>query len=201
MGFQNASMNEIAARLGGSKATLYNYFPSKDAIFLEVVRGTAESQKAEVISFLEQQFPGLTENSQHRVDDVFLELQRSRDDISSTLRRFGVKFIGFVCSPEILAIRRLLIAESGRSEIGRFYYESGPKKGMERIAAFLLMAMERGQLRQVDAGMAAAHLRGLLESEVHERYQLNVDETISEERIVQAVNNAVEVFLAAYGVK
>ena len=29
MGYERASMNELAKRLGGSKTTLYNYFPSK----------------------------------------------------------------------------------------------------------------------------------------------------------------------------
>src|SRR5947209_16334161 len=32
-GFANASMSMIAARLGGSKGTLYNYFKSKDDLF------------------------------------------------------------------------------------------------------------------------------------------------------------------------
>src|SRR6201985_3540974 len=32
-GFAAASMSEIAARLGGSKGTLYNYFKSKDELF------------------------------------------------------------------------------------------------------------------------------------------------------------------------
>src|SRR6201996_5918804 len=32
-GFANASMSVIAARLGGSKGTLYNYFKSKDELF------------------------------------------------------------------------------------------------------------------------------------------------------------------------
>ena len=32
-GFAAASMSTIAARLGGSKGTLYNYFRSKDELF------------------------------------------------------------------------------------------------------------------------------------------------------------------------
>jgi AcrR family transcriptional regulator len=201
MGFQNASMNEIAARLGGSKATLYSYFPSKEAILLEVMRNVADQHMEEFYSFLECPFPAISHDSQHQVNDVFSELQRPVDDIGLTLRRFGNKFISFICSPELLAIRRLLIAESGRSQIGRFYYERGPSKGMERIAIFLDSAMKNGQLIQADPSVAAAHLRGLLESELHERYLLNVDEALSETRISQAVDCAVRVFLAAYGSK
>ncbi|HLY77858.1 MAG TPA: TetR/AcrR family transcriptional regulator, partial [Caulobacteraceae bacterium] len=36
-GFANASMSTIAARLGGSKGTLYNYFKSKDELFTAYV--------------------------------------------------------------------------------------------------------------------------------------------------------------------
>lgn len=36
-GFERASMSEICTRVGGSKATLYNYFPSKEELFFEVM--------------------------------------------------------------------------------------------------------------------------------------------------------------------
>ncbi|CAG1012445.1 partial putative HTH-type transcriptional regulator YvdT, partial [Anaerolineales bacterium] len=36
-GFERTSMSEICARVGGSKATLYNYFSSKDELFFEVM--------------------------------------------------------------------------------------------------------------------------------------------------------------------
>ena len=201
MGFQNASMNEIAARLGGSKTTLYNYFPSKDEILLEVMRDVAEAQKNEFISFFEQPFPAITEDSLHQVDELFSELQRPVENIGATLRRFGEKFIRFAYSPEFMAIHRLLLAESARSEIGRFYYEGGPRQGMERIAAFLGEAMKSGQLREADPGVAALHLRGLLESEVRERTLLRVEETLSDSRVTQVVENAIVVFLAAYSAK
>lgn len=37
MGFQRASMSEICRRVGGSKATIYSYFPSKELLFFEVM--------------------------------------------------------------------------------------------------------------------------------------------------------------------
>ena len=36
-GFQAASMSAIAARLGGSKGTLYNYFESKEELYAAVI--------------------------------------------------------------------------------------------------------------------------------------------------------------------
>jgi AcrR family transcriptional regulator len=43
LGFERTSMSEICTRLGGSKATLYNYFPSKEALFLEVMFQASEA--------------------------------------------------------------------------------------------------------------------------------------------------------------
>ena len=42
-GFQAASMAAIAARVGGSKGTLYNYFPSKEDLFLACVSRHCEA--------------------------------------------------------------------------------------------------------------------------------------------------------------
>ncbi len=48
-GFERASMSQIAAQVGGSKATLYNYFSSKEELLLEAFRtgsSIGDEQKA-----------------------------------------------------------------------------------------------------------------------------------------------------------
>src|ERR1700761_2914102 len=45
-GYAAASMSAIAARLGGSKGTLYNYFPSKEGLFAEFMRDQCEAEAA-----------------------------------------------------------------------------------------------------------------------------------------------------------
>src|SRR5690606_8195549 len=42
-GFDRASMSDISARMGCSKATLYSYFGSKEALFLELVEEATEA--------------------------------------------------------------------------------------------------------------------------------------------------------------
>lgn len=104
MGFHNASMNAIASRLGGSKMTLYSYFPSKEAIFLEVVRRVALDKNDTISSFLEE--PAIMDDSRQKASEAFLELERPDDDIEGILKRFGEKFIAFIYSPKVLAVRR-----------------------------------------------------------------------------------------------
>lgn len=199
MGFHNASMNIIAARVGGSKTTLYNHFPSKEAIFLEVVRNIAQIHNLEISPMIDPNMTILTEATRRRVETAFSALREPPGDVRTTLLHFGESFIGFIYMPEILAIRRLLFAESRQSEIGRLYYENGPKRGQARMADYLEKAMVANHLKKADARVAAAHLRGLLEAECYEYYLLDVEEPLPAERIREMVTSAVDVFMAAYG--
>lgn len=199
MGFHNASMNIIAARVGGSKTTLYNHFPSKEAIFLEVVRNIATIQNMAVSPMIDPNVTILTDPSRIRIEAAFQALQEPLGDVRETLRLFGENFISFIYMPDVLAIRRLLFAESRQSEIGRLYYENGPKRAQARVADYLEKAMKAGYLKKADTLVAAAHLRSLLEAECYEYYLLDVEEPLPAERIREMVASAIDVFMAAYG--
>lgn len=108
LGFEGASMVEIAARVGGSRATLYGYFGSKEELFVAVIHGAAKSH----------------------FDPIFAALgQEGEDDLERVLQRFGEKVLAVVCSQEVIQAQRAVIAESGRTDIGRLFYEGGPKRG------------------------------------------------------------------------
>ncbi len=197
MGFHNASMNIIAARVGGSKTTLYNHFPSKEAIFLEVVRGVAMMPDMETSPIGASV---LTEASRNRIDTAFLALQDAPEDVRATLLRFGENFLGFLYTPETLTIRRLFFAESRQSEIGRIYYENGPQKALTRLADYLEKAMHAGKLKKTDARLVAAQFRSLLEAEGYEYYLLGIEAPLPAKRIREMAEAAVDVFMAAYGI-
>lgn len=42
LGFEGASMSQIAARVGGSKRTLYGYFGSKEELFVAVAKDMSD---------------------------------------------------------------------------------------------------------------------------------------------------------------
>ncbi len=46
LGYERSSMDAVAREAGGSKATLYRYFPAKDALFLAVVEATPPARLA-----------------------------------------------------------------------------------------------------------------------------------------------------------
>ncbi len=177
LGFEGASMSEICSRVGGSKATLYNYFASKEDLFFEVMFQSADKEF-------------------EAVHDL---LTTGELDVSDTLRRFGEGLMKILYAPEVVAARRLIIAESGRSELGRRCYERGPAMADALIGGFLSRKMELGKLRRSDPHYAACHFRGLLEAELYDRFMLGVINKISTKELKQIVERAVSVFMAAYG--
>jgi len=176
VGFERASMSDIRARIGGSKATLYNYFPSKEKLFFEVM--------------FQAKAPEL--------DAIAAALNPDADDLKKELLHFGQSLLPALYSPEAIAIRRLAIAELGHSNIGKVVFE-GSMVPMERqVANFLRKAMKRGVLRTADPETAAIHLLSLLESELLQRVLLGVMDSVKPEAIRGAVRRAVEVFLSGY---
>ncbi|MFT3849855.1 MAG: TetR/AcrR family transcriptional regulator [Propionivibrio sp.] len=176
-GFERASMSEICRRVGGSKATIYNYFPSKEVLFFEVMYQANQAQFTTVHAMLGE----------------------SAADVGEALRRFGVALLTFIYSPEVMAVRRLVVTNACNGELGQTCFELGPKRSMTEISEFLRAAVEKGQLRLCDPAVATFHLRGLLESELLDALIFRVDETISPERIKASVERAIAVFMAAYG--
>lgn len=176
-GFAATSMSAVAARLGGSKGTLYNYFSSKEELFSAMVREECEDE------FL------------HMTDFQPLE------GVEETLRRFGGRFLRYLLSETALRFHRLLSAEAARfPELGRMFYAAGPQRTVERLSDFLRESMDAGRLRQADPEAAAGFLTGLLKSSIHHRRVWNIEEPLSERALEAHVAQAVEVFLHGFAV-
>lgn len=176
-GFERTTMSAICERLGYSKATLYNYFASKEELFSAVVFEATEAEFEASLKAL----------------DVTV------DDMTKALEKFGRGLLTLLYSPQVQAVRRLIISEAGRSDLGRKCYELGPVRNEAACAAFLQQAMDAGKLRRADARIATLHLRGLLEAEWLDRFLFQTLEPISAEEINATVARAVAAFMAAYG--
>lgn len=177
MGYDRASMAEISTRVGGSKATLYGYFQSKEQLFLAVMESVGEEQ----------------------VCLAFGELAREQGDIADALRRFGERLINFLFQPTALATQRVAIAEAGRSAIGRHFFDAGPRRGEATVTAFMQTAMAAGQLREADPLVAAQHLGALLQAEFMPHCLFGVKVNLTRKHVRAAAARAVSVFMAAYG--
>ncbi len=201
LGFEQTTMSDIAARLGGSKATLYNYFSSKEALFLELIQHTAE-RDLELLAALLKRKP-MGDGCQVANEDMVstLALLRPSDDLALTLRSFGERAMRMLYTPQKQAARRMLITAAVDEKIGRYFYERGSVPGMKLLADYFASVIAAGQLRPADTGVMAAHFRALMESEVMDAWQLNALPPLTEEYIAGCIERAVTVFLAAYATR
>ncbi|MDI1363464.1 MAG: TetR/AcrR family transcriptional regulator [bacterium] len=177
-GYAATSMSEVSARSGGSKQTLYNYFKSKESLFVAV----------------------MMERGAKRVSLLFSRLGE-HEDLRADLTAFGVAFLTFVMDEEISAFRRVILAEGARFDLGRLYFESGPKQDWLRVASYFELLMHKGVMRQADPWTAAMHLEGLLEAGPFQRYLEGSCDRASSDEVEETVQAAIDVFQRAYAVE
>ena len=175
-GFDGTSMAHITSEVGGSKATLYSHFPSKEELFVECMMAALENY----------------------MSDTLKHLDASRNDPEAALRSFGTSVLNFICSPEQVEVRRLMIAEAARSGTGKLFFDKIAAL-RSQISSFLAACMASGLLRRDDPDLAADHLGALLEAEILEPLLLHVREAApDEEETARAARRAVAAFLRAY---
>lgn len=175
LGFNNTSMSEIASRVGGSKSTLYNYFSSKEEIFSAVMETSAKREIADAFESLD-----------------------FKQDIEITLNKFGRQYLASIMRGNILAIWRMAVSESERSDIGQRFYTQGPQRGWKLLSDYLSKKIEEGVLRKSDSGVCAMHLKGLIEAELYLSVVLGVEAAPDSKKIEEVTARAVTVFLLAY---
>lgn len=136
-GYSGTSIDAIVEQSGGSKATLYSYFSTKEVLFRAVID--------RVVS---------------RSDVSTLDGSK---DIRETLCEFAVRRMRIVFSQRHRALLRVIIEERDRfPDIARAYYELGPKGGHGLLVKYLAEKGSRGQLRIEDPEQAAESLVGML---------------------------------------
>lgn len=175
-GFDGTSISEITAQVGGSKATIYSHFPSKEELFVECMTMAVEDY----------------------ITGAVAQLDDSGTDPGAALREFGANILNFGSSPDMVAVRRLIIAEASRSDIGKLFFAKLIAL-RTHVAELLSKFMDSGALRTGDAGFAASQLRALLEAEVLEPLLLHVREDSPDQKEIElAADRAVTAFLRAY---
>jgi len=177
-GYAATSMSTIAARLGGSKGTLYNYFKSKDELFAAYVQAACGRVAEETF------VRGL-------IDDESVEV---------VLQRVGEKLLAHIYSDWSVRTFRLIVTEATRApELAQIFYQAGPAMGRELLSAYFERANRRGALKIDDFGRAAEHFLGLCKGEAHFRLVLNLIPSPSASEIRATVAAAVSAFVSLYG--
>lgn len=178
-GYARTSMSAVAAQIGGSKTTLWTYFPSKEALFLAVASDLIEEYAGHIAAQLVFDGP-----------------------LDQCLRRFGRNLLTALTSPPITALMRVVTAEAKAIPgLGIRFHEQGLAHGWHRMAAFLGEAQARGLVRaDADCFRAAQHLIGMFQCGCYQRHLMSDSGSPDTQTIAADVDAAVDAFCRAYGV-
>src|SRR6266705_5277681 len=114
LGFDGASMGEIAHSAGVSKGTLYVYFADKNRLFEAIVEEEMSDQQKVAFNFDPER------------------------DVDTTLRQFGRAYIELLCRPGGgSAIRTVMAIAERMPEVGRRFYERVIEMTVGRFADYL----------------------------------------------------------------
>ncbi|MBN9344719.1 MAG: TetR/AcrR family transcriptional regulator [Devosia sp.] len=180
-GYLGTNMDEIATLSGVSKQTVYKHFASKEALFVEIVGS-------------------MTSDAGDRVHNDAPDLPPD-GDLAAYLEDYAYLQLSIVLTPQVMQLRRLVIAEVGRfPELARVLYERGPLRAIGILAAMFERLAARGLLRVDDARLAASHFNWLVMSHALNEAMLLGDAAIPRPADLRRQAAAgVKVFLAAYG--
>jgi TetR/AcrR family transcriptional repressor of mexJK operon len=175
-GYEGASVDEIARDAGVSKATLYSYFPDKQHLFLAVLETECAQQS-----------------------EVELLIHAAEHDVEETLRIISKTLITFMLSRFGQDMFRVCLAEAQRfPELGRTFYDSGPKRWGRKIAQYLDSPGARLVLDIDDTNLAADQLAQLCRTDLMLKVLFGIERDPPEAEIDRIADEAVKTFLARF---
>lgn len=175
LGFDGASMGEIARAAGVSKGTLYVYFTDKNRLFEAIVEQESLEHGKSTFNFDPLQ------------------------DTETTLRDFGRAYIEGVCRPDGgSAVRTVMAIAERMPDVGRRFYKEVLARTIERLAGYLDARVKAGELSIDDRELAAAQFMMMCQATLFQPYIFQAKPVPSTKQIVKVVESATRVFLAAY---
>jgi len=166
-GFAATRLDDVAARAGVSKGTLYLYFTGKDDLFKAVVRGGILPAIAKAEARVGEFTGGAGELFRTIVSGMW-------SNVGSTL---------------LSGIPKLIIAESGNfPDLARFYYEEVILRGLALMANILKRGIQQGEFRRLDVEATARAMMGplLLMMLWRHSFQAHVSDPLSAERYIDS---------------
>jgi len=175
-GFERTSMSMISERLGGSKATLYGYFKSKEQLLAAVLLYDVTDQ----------------------ADRLMNELLSS-DDLREGLIKLGVAYMTRRLSSVPIANVRMVANQPSDSTLGKEFFERVLEPAWQRLARRFELMMDQGLLKRADPWVAAMHWKGLNEWDMFEKRLLGAIRGPDLVVINRASTLAADAFLQLYG--
>jgi len=178
-GYADAGMEVVARAAGVSTATLYAYFPSKADLFKAIIMDTVGGIAAPV-----------------------REAVRVKGDARARLTALACAYAAFFARPDTRAMFRIVTAERRRFEdVAEYVLQSARDELGGASISVINDLVKSGDLKVEKASWAAGQLMGMLDH-VTLVLGLSAGDDIQPRRPITAIaEDAVETFLARYGVR
>ncbi|WP_116947421.1 TetR/AcrR family transcriptional regulator C-terminal domain-containing protein [Jiangella endophytica] len=181
-GYLGASMDQVAAKAAVSKQTVYKQFADKEHLFAEIIAGRTNT-----------------------LGDRLAAVYATLDDATEArpaLREVGHQLLQSLSRPDVLQLRRLVIAEADRfPDVSGTWWERAFHPSLVLLGEALRRMADRGLLRELDdPTLAAYHLAGLVMYKPMNRMMFAGTAAVSPpDELERLADRAADVFLAAYG--
>jgi AcrR family transcriptional regulator len=182
-GYLGATTDEVAARASVSKQTLYKHFGDKQRLFAEIILDTTV-----------QLVDGLSNAVASTLQDA--------QDMRKALRELADGFLRGLLQPDVLRLRRLVIAEADRfPEVGRAWFDRGFDRTLVILGEAMRRLADRGLLHNLgDPTLAAYQFAGLVMYQPMNQVMFaGTDAVPPADTLNRIADSAVEMFLATYG--
>lgn len=169
LGYERTSMSAIASRVGGSKATLYGYFASKEDLLRAVLDNDVNEE----------------------ADRLMGELLAEKD-LRSGLIRLGIAYL--TGQPKRTTSMRTV----ANQPIAEEFYSHVLRPAWQRLADRFATMMKEGRLKFADPWVTAMHWKGLNEWDTLEKHLLCARAGANQNEVVTAATAAADAFLKVY---
>jgi AcrR family transcriptional regulator len=182
-GYLGATTDEVAARASVSKQTVYKHFADKEHLFADIILNSTV-----------QLVDGLSNAVASTLQDA--------QDVPKALRDLADSWLRGLLQPDVLRLRRLVIAEADRfPEVGRAWFDRGFDRALVILGEEMQRLADRGLLHNLgDPTLAAYQFAGLVMYQPMNQVMFaGTDALPAADKLNHIADSAVKVFLMTYG--
>jgi len=176
LGYDRCSMSTISERLGGSKATLYGYFDSKEELLRAVLQCEVASSFYRLL---------------HEVEEA--------GDLRSGLIKLGTAYHNKRLSSLPAANMRAILNQPPGSTMGKDFYENVIHPAFEGLAKKFEEMMDQGRLTRAEPWVAVMHWKGLNDWDLFEQRIMGAISGPQDVDVEKVATLAADAFLKLYG--
>lgn len=175
-GYDRCSMAALSERLGGSKATLYGYFPSKEDLLRAVIQCEVSTE----------------------FDRILHEFSEG-SDVRAWLIKLGIAYHNKRLSSLPVANIRSIVNQPPCSTMGKEFYSAIIRPAFMKVAGQFERLMDEGRIRRADPWVVLMHWKGLNDWDLFERRLIGDINGPEDVDIKKVATLAADAFLKIYG--